>query len=277
MPWSDRHIRSWDDFERHIFKPFCTVSSPLARDYVYRGQSKASWNSLRPAFTRLCLSLGFTNEVAVRVEDRILRQFQGKYHMYRRDADGLHENDLPAWWTLMQHYGAPMRVLDWSSSPVVGLYFAVNEDWDEDGALWLFHQGHYVQYLKKSGQDVVDFGAAPKYREVFQRVPAPVPSEMMCLERKKLTERMVAQQCRFTVSVDPLADHAAEIDRVMPEFEETGDGKQGVLRLRWFVDKACKKELLKRLHAMNVTAETLFPGIDGLGDELAETVRLCSE
>lgn len=43
------------------------------------------------------------------------------------------------WLFLMQHYGVPTRLLDWSESPLVALYFAVedkSETRDKDGVLW---------------------------------------------------------------------------------------------------------------------------------------------
>jgi FRG domain-containing protein len=61
---------------------------------------------------------------------------------FRRIAPGL-EKRLPrrsdglSWLFLMQHYGAPTRLLDWTENPLVALYFSVNEQLDQDGELWI--------------------------------------------------------------------------------------------------------------------------------------------
>ena len=47
-------------------------------------------------------------------------------------------NETAGWLFLMQHYGLPTRLLDWSESALVALFFAVREReyHDSDGALW---------------------------------------------------------------------------------------------------------------------------------------------
>lgn len=42
------------------------------------------------------------------------------------------------WLTLMQHYGIPTRLLDWSSNLLISLYFCCINDIDNDGAIFVF-------------------------------------------------------------------------------------------------------------------------------------------
>lgn len=44
----------------------------------------------------------------------------------------------------MQHYSCPIRLLDWSRSPYVALYFTVNNNFHNDGALYVWQWYRYV-------------------------------------------------------------------------------------------------------------------------------------
>ncbi len=243
--------------------------------YVYRGQSKSKW-SLEPSLTRLCKELGYDEKQAIRVENRALRHFKSRAHLHLvRD---LQNKDLVAWWSEMQHYRAPTRVLDWTSSPLVALYFAVNESWEEDGAIWSFHVNSLVERsVPDEVADNVDFMINFESEKFFcppeGHLSASKPL-LLFAQQSRLNERMVAQQGSFTVSQNVLADHADEIERIMPQYQDLEGNKKSVYRSKWIIEKTVKRMFLKRLHSMNVTAATLFPGIDGLGNELAELVRL---
>lgn len=52
-----------------------------------------------------------------------------------RRSDLPTEEDRAGWMFLMQHYGLPTRLLDWSDSLLVGLHFAAQDD-SRQGVLW---------------------------------------------------------------------------------------------------------------------------------------------
>ena len=60
---------------------------------------------------------------------------------FKRGAPVL-ESKLPGWnehidWLLlMQHYRAPTRLLDWTQSAIIALYFVVSEYGSNNGELW---------------------------------------------------------------------------------------------------------------------------------------------
>jgi hypothetical protein len=173
------------------------------------------------------------------------------------------------WWPLMRHYGAPTRLLDWSLSPYVALYFAVEQRWDEDGALWWFRAAVTDNLMLHR------FGVAYKDRErsLFGShdgaafLESSPPQMLFYFELRRTIERIGNQQGFFTVCLDPLADHAA----VLEELAAYADGPHCE---KLIIPKAKKAQLLRELQLMNVTGKSMFPGLDGLGRTLTELTRL---
>ena len=85
--------------------------------YVYRGHASTAWK-LEPTLDRLISAPNSPKR------DQHLRNFK----FSARGRRGSHptrietEND---WWALGQHHGLATPLLDWSESPFVALYFAV--------------------------------------------------------------------------------------------------------------------------------------------------------
>ena len=90
------------------------------------GHEKSDW-PLVPKFYR-------SKPTNRNIEDGIREEFQTRAPIL---ADVKPANKWE-WYFLMQHYGAPTRLLDWSDGALIGLYFAVrqNHGW-HDAAVWM--------------------------------------------------------------------------------------------------------------------------------------------
>lgn len=93
----------------------------LPNCYIYRGHADSNWR-LESTLERT-LGHRWSSELAKKCEDSYLNLFKSKYHIYNSNE---HEpKSKLAWLSVMQHYGAPTRLIDFTESPYIALYFAL--------------------------------------------------------------------------------------------------------------------------------------------------------
>ena len=147
----------------------------------------------------------------------------------------------------MQHYGASTRLLDWTASPYIAVYYAVVEQWDRDGAVWYFDQNQLTDELAKEFASV-NWRTLSSESKVFAFYP------------QRPTDRMLAQKGSFTVSLSGLTSHNAGLESY---------GLNKVV-----IPAGEKPQILRFLLSMNVSGNVVFPGLDGMGRELKTRLKV---
>ncbi|HUU59250.1 MAG TPA: FRG domain-containing protein [Phycisphaerae bacterium] len=271
-------IRCWDEFLRIIEPHLEKCRQNKRMDYLYRGQeppAKDSKWTLKPSLLRCFPDNTAPDEMRTRqmrtLEDEAFRTFKAKAHLFPVPGIPWESPNCPIdWWPFMQHYRVPTRLLDWTFSPYVGLYFAVRNLYENDGELWFFDKEVLKAPFEKAhnGQTPTEWLEQP-----FEASMARKASEgprIYGLFSFKHTERLHAQQGAFTLCNDITLDHDKAIEELM------GDPKQGSPLEKYLIDSKLKPEILVRLQQMNITGASLSPGMDGLGMSIAERLRVDS-
>ena len=256
--WPSIRIESWTEFTDTV-KASLPKNSAFQKAYLWRGQADASW-SLRTSLRRALGDLS-TAEALI-TETALERQFRRQLAARSVEivGDGNDPFDL---WAVMQHHGAPTRLLDWTWSPYVAAYFAVVDRWDQDGALWIVHGRSLFGSDAEMDQ---------QYSEMQTQLRNPDAASLLLLRIPELpNERMVAQQGLFTLSASLAVDHDVMIDRTC---RPSAIGVDGTIYLKLVIAAEIKTEFLKHLALMNVTAASLFPGVDGIGRATYDLARL---
>lgn len=261
--WPEQFVRSWSHAETYLGEAGALNAS--GHVYLFRGQSDATW-SLTPSLLRYFDPPRRAADL-LKLENVAFKRFKAQAHLHLggsiAPSDFSAEGFYGEWWALMQHHHAPTRLLDWTWSPYVALYFAVERDWDRNGAVYLIHL------------DVLDRSFKVNYEGTVHNHhlddPAAKPGIMAWMPAKH-TERVIAQQGAFTFNINIADDHETPLTQAGEELQREAPGQ--LLYRKIIVEASAKPQLLARLRSMNITAQALFPGLDGLGRGIGELARL---
>ena len=265
--WNTETVKTRKPFEDFvkIVRPFMPSRSTEQTQFWFRGQRNATW-PLQPGFARMLEKVELETDEIVDLEHDALREFQSKAHLFVDPSLLNKVKTTPCWWSVMQHHGAPTRLLDWSTSPYVAAYFAVNQhETGEDGALWCFCANALQNQFTQAHDPLPAFEdptapqAYDQKLEELQTTDAVLPISF----NYATSERVVAQQGKFTMAFAPLMNHCARIERLEKKFLK-----------KIIIPGSCKREILLRLRDINITAASLFPGVDGLGRSIQELIGL---
>lgn len=254
-----------------IIKPMSPDSAAKASgDYWYRGQTNAEWG-LETSFLRMTRHLAKQRKEAIGLENVAREEFMSKAHLFIDPGNMDKVKTYPCWWALMQHHGAPTRLLDWTASPYVAAYFATQQDGSEsDGAVWCFcHSRLHKAFVKEYGSEPPDLTKTADEDDAVKKLhaalgnPEAPPSVVPLAFKFFSSARMAEQQGRFTMCLRIHQDHVCIATKI---------SKTHLKKI--VIPHKIKPDFLAELRRMNITAAALFPGVDGLGRSIAELTSL---
>ena len=239
-------------------------SWPGFRNWAFRGQADANWK-LQSSLARHIQLSGVCEEAWSLQEKRIRRIFERKSHLFISD---LPQDELE-WLALMQHHGAPTRLLDLTWSPYVAAFFAL-ERATSDSAVWAFNLPLIWQRAQRGIDGVLMEDADPRRREDFEEFYLPNKHAFVWQgDPFRMPQRVVAQSGTFLVS-GHLGLTVEEILSGYPRKRGAGSEREEALLIQFVFDtERVRADAMASLYSMNLTQATLFPGLDGLARSMA--------
>ena len=214
-PWERRRVASWSEFQQHIERY-------LDGNYLFRGVASVRF-PLVTSVGRQREGYGYSKQV----EEALFDQFKREALPFLPTRP---TNDWE-WLALAQHHGVPTRLLDWSESPAVSLFFAVWGNNEDDAGLYIIRRPDQVK--------AVDLELHPfKTKEVVFFYPGYV------------TPRLVSQRGLFTVHPDPEAPYTSK------------DMQQIV------IGSECKADFRRKLDSGGTHHAAILADLDGLSRRL---------
>lgn len=283
-------IQDWNDF----FK----LHQRFLSRFVFRGQANAEWE-LQSSLERLVQRLHpnyIERMLPALYEGDMLKEFEWKYPLYgKRNIP--RKDECIEWLALMQHYGSPTRMLDFSHSPFVALFMAIDGASYDKSSVWAINktvlQTKMFEYFRADfntnishGDQLKDYTYKRANETVGQRMRTKIfDNDLFLIEPHYTNERLNRQQGLFVVpaniqssfksNLEPYLTETESLKKKINELIEYSNSASGIRSqsditlLKINIPKHLNLEITRLLKQMNITSETMYPGIEGLARSMS--------
>ena len=244
--------------------------------WVFRGEGNPK-NHLQSSLERVTSKFGIRTDEIPEIELKLLREFKRRLHHYSKDIPAKY--DFIEWFSLMQHYGAPTRLLDWTYSLFVATYFAIEDCDYPNCVIWAIQKDDLgiedlIEDIEPSlwmpREDILNEKSLQMeygdnqwvIQNHYIKTLMVHPISLVCsVNPFRMNERLTIQQGLFLYPGD-----------ISKAFEENisvnAASKEKLIQIIIKVNLPTKREFIYNLHRMNINRATLFPGLVGFSESL---------
>lgn len=248
-----RRVRSWDAAQEEL--------GHFDTRWMFRGQCNAEWG------LQCLLDRGrATTADPIDAEAEVRRTFVQRAHLFlpsTREPETVLE-----WLALIQHHGGPTRLLDFTRSPLVAAFFALCDESGSDlSAVWAIDEtACHRRAVKRLRVLDSEFHWLKEHHNIEGAVEArlgarPATRFVAPIQPSRLNARMAIQQGVFVCLGDPGRDLFGNLIDSVEEEEPLR-----VVKIEF--PRAHRGDALWELRRLNISRDTLFPGLDGLAQSL---------
>lgn len=282
-------LKTWESLEKWCREKqyFEKRVNMRTRRWIFRGDrteedSRALQTKLEKSFNDYNVDMEKREEY----EKRLIRLFQRKAALYLDHEPD--KDDMLEWLAVMQHYGATTRLMDWTYSFYIAVYFALAEN-EEGGVVWAFDASSANDPMKieskipkvsrfnklvmkfEQRDDVLGIrGKGDKLKDlaiICYLMENPFPL-VYAVNPFRLNERLTVQQGLFLLPGDIRKSFK---ENLRNHFEnKIGKLKENLHRIEIKPEPRDRNNILRKLRDMNITNEALFPGLGGFAKSVGE-------
>lgn len=227
--------------------------------WVFRGHRAENWE-LESTLERAMRRFNIGQSTPSKLEGGLVRQFSRRAHHFISDAP--REEEWVEWLALMQHHGAPTRLLDFTYSFYVGLFFALEDmELGSESALWAVN----VDWLDGRLTKIVGANLFKTFTErdrnvrkikTFRGLLGSGRRMAFFLNPYRLNQRLSIQQGIFLCPGDVSSS-------LVKNLEALGSAGDMIRKIKINLDQSEYRRCIRKLIRMNMTRTSLFPGLDG--------------